>query len=134
MPRPKQFGREYADIFKDRSVVDAYRFRPTYPPAVFEILNGLVDTRAKPRVILDAGCGTGFLARELTRLADRVPSPGCASVRPHPARSEQLTPACIFPSAPLFKWGGRPCPPSMRSAASHIQPQEQFPIARADAR
>jgi SAM-dependent methyltransferase len=72
MPRPKQFGREYADIFKDRSVVDAYRFRPTYPPAVFEILNGLVDMRAKPRVILDAGCGTGFLARELTRLADRV--------------------------------------------------------------
>ena len=41
--RHKQFSREYADIFKDRSVVDAYRFRPTYPAAVFEILQELID-------------------------------------------------------------------------------------------
>lgn len=70
--RPKQFSREYADIFKDQSVVDAYRFRPTYPPEVFQILNDLIDRSASPRAILDAGCGTGFVARELTGFADRV--------------------------------------------------------------
>ena len=72
MGKPKQFGREYADIFKDQSVVDAYRFRPTYPAGVFEILSELIDPAVAPRTILDAGCGTGFLARELTAFADRV--------------------------------------------------------------
>lgn len=71
-PRPKQFGREYADIFNDQSVVEAYRFRPAYPPSVFKILGSLIDSAAASRAILDAGCGTGFLARELTALADRV--------------------------------------------------------------
>lgn len=71
-PRPKQFSREYADIFKDQSVVDAYRFRPTYPAGVFEILKEIIDESVAPRAILDAGCGTGFLARELTAFADQV--------------------------------------------------------------
>jgi predicted TPR repeat methyltransferase len=71
-PRPRQFSREYADIFKDQSVVDAYRFRPMYSAGVFEILKELIDPAVTPRAILDAGCGTGFLARELTAFADRV--------------------------------------------------------------
>ena len=70
--RHKQFSREYADIFKDRSVVDAYRFRPTYPGGVFEVLRELIDPAVVGRAILDAGCGSGFLARELTAFADRV--------------------------------------------------------------
>lgn len=71
-PMPKQFSREYADIFRDQSVVDAYRFRPTYPAGVFEILRELIDPKVPPRAILDAGCGTGFLARELAAFGDRV--------------------------------------------------------------
>jgi len=71
-PRPKQFGREHADIFRDQSVVDAYRFRPTYPVGVFEILREMIDPGVAPRAILDAGCGTGFLARELAAFADQV--------------------------------------------------------------
>src|SRR5208282_3135941 len=71
-PRPRQFSREYADIFKDQSVVDAYRFRPAYPAAVFEILKEMIDPAVAPLAVLDAGCGTGFLARELTAFADQV--------------------------------------------------------------
>jgi hypothetical protein len=28
--KPRQWSAEYANIFKDQSVVDAYRFRPGY--------------------------------------------------------------------------------------------------------
>ncbi len=48
----------------------AYRYRPPYPPAVIKVLLGLV--RGTPQHILDAGCGTGNLARALAPHADRV--------------------------------------------------------------
>lgn len=69
---PRQFGPEYASIFKDPSVVRAYRHRPGYPPETFEILAELLEAGGPPRAVLDAGCGTGFLARELARRATRV--------------------------------------------------------------
>jgi SAM-dependent methyltransferase len=68
--RPKQWGAQYASIFKDESVVRAYRHRPPYPLRVFEILASLIDD--EPRAVLDAGCGTGFVARTLVRYVDRV--------------------------------------------------------------
>ena len=71
-PKPRGFGTEYAEIFQDRSVVEAYRFRPPYPPETFEILVSLLDPAAPSRTVLDAGCGTGFVARELAPLVDRV--------------------------------------------------------------
>ncbi|HVA91968.1 MAG TPA: class I SAM-dependent methyltransferase [Chloroflexota bacterium] len=61
--KPPHFAQVYAESFQDRGVVDAYRYRPPYPPAVFDVLLDLVRTR--PRHILDIGCGAGNLARQL---------------------------------------------------------------------
>ncbi len=68
--KPPGFAEKYATAFQESSVADAYQYRPTYPPATFEILNTLItDT---PRRILDVGCGTGALARHLTLIADAI--------------------------------------------------------------
>jgi SAM-dependent methyltransferase len=55
--------------FMDREVALLYRHRPPYPNGIFAILERLV---VEPRVILDAGAGTGALARHLVRSVDRV--------------------------------------------------------------
>ncbi len=68
--KPKHLDREYAAVFGDRSVVDAYHYRPTYPPEVFQALSDLIA--GEPRVVLDVGCGTGAVARHLVELVDRV--------------------------------------------------------------
>jgi SAM-dependent methyltransferase len=60
---PACFGSQYASAFCESSVADAYGFRPPYPPTVFEALATLLPSR--PRRILDVGCGTGALARNL---------------------------------------------------------------------
>ncbi len=70
--RSGQFGFEYSSIFQDESVVRAYRYRPRYPAATFDLLAGLMQERCVPRAALDAGCGTGFVARPLAALVDRV--------------------------------------------------------------
>jgi SAM-dependent methyltransferase len=70
LPKPKHLGAEYAAQFQDRSVVDAYRYRPPYPAAVFAILADLMTD--EPRVVLDAGCGTGEVARHLADRVERV--------------------------------------------------------------
>jgi SAM-dependent methyltransferase len=63
VPRPAHLTPENAARFTDPSVVAAYHLRLPYPPEVFEVLHGLiVDT---PRAVLDAGTGTGDLARPL---------------------------------------------------------------------
>ncbi|MFH1227124.1 MAG: class I SAM-dependent methyltransferase [Planctomycetota bacterium] len=69
-PKPKHLGLEYAAQFKDRSIAEDYRYRPLYPPETFEILSGLITD--KPRVVLDVGCGTGYIARYLIKLVDRI--------------------------------------------------------------
>ena len=66
-PKPVHLSTIYAEQFRDESVVAAYRQRPDYPPATFDILAGLICD--EPRTVLDVGCGTGFIAR---RLADYV--------------------------------------------------------------
>lgn len=66
MDKPAGWGQQYASAFQEESVAEAYAYRPPYPPEVFRILAGLLP--GGPRRILDAGCGTGALARHLTFL------------------------------------------------------------------
>jgi SAM-dependent methyltransferase len=56
-------------VFTDAEVARAYRHRPQYPEETFTILEGLV---VDPRIVLDAGAGTGMLARGMVRFAERV--------------------------------------------------------------
>lgn len=70
LPKPNHLGPGYAAQFDDESVVEAYQYRPTYPAEVFDILSALIT--AEPRTVLDAGCGTGYIARYLTAYADRI--------------------------------------------------------------
>ncbi|HKY51891.1 MAG TPA: class I SAM-dependent methyltransferase [Candidatus Limnocylindria bacterium] len=60
----------------DEEAAHLYRFRAPYPSGVFDILERLV---VEPRVVLDAGAGTGALARYLPRSIERIdavdPSP-----------------------------------------------------------
>jgi SAM-dependent methyltransferase len=61
---------EVAGAFGLPSVAAAYRHRLPYPPAVFDVLAGLVTD--EPRAVLDIGCGTGNIARPLAPRVDRV--------------------------------------------------------------
>ncbi len=70
LPKPAHLGPAYAAQFQDRSVVAAYHHRPPYPAAVFDILADLVVD--DPRVVLDVGCGTGEIARQLAARVERV--------------------------------------------------------------
>lgn len=66
-PKPDFLGPQQAAAFQDKAVAQAYQFRPPYPDATFDILVSLaIDASNR---VLDIGCGTGFIAREL---ADRV--------------------------------------------------------------
>jgi SAM-dependent methyltransferase len=56
--------------FADPEVVEAYQYRPPYPPEVFDVLEGLITDQ--PRHVLDIGAGDGALARPLARRVDRV--------------------------------------------------------------
>ncbi|MGA7669719.1 MAG: class I SAM-dependent methyltransferase [Nitrolancea sp.] len=68
--KPKHLRPEYGAQFGDASIVAAYRYRPPYPAEVFEILDGLMVDG--PRLVLDAGCGSGDLAIPLARIVERV--------------------------------------------------------------
>jgi SAM-dependent methyltransferase len=70
--KPKQWSAEYASIFQDQSVVAAYQFRPSYPPGIFAFLASLIPAGVMLRKVLDAGCGTGQIARPLASLVDHV--------------------------------------------------------------
>lgn len=70
LPKPAHLGPEYAAQFGDQGVVQAYRHRPPYPDEVFAILADLIVD--EPRHVLDAGCGTGEIARRLAPMVDRV--------------------------------------------------------------
>ncbi len=70
--QPGQFHFKYSGIFQDESVVRAYKYRPQYPAELFELLTKLIPPDCAPRVVLDAGCGTGFVARPLAPLVARV--------------------------------------------------------------
>jgi ubiquinone/menaquinone biosynthesis C-methylase UbiE len=70
LPKPRHLEADYASQFQDTSVVQAYHHRPPYPAATFDILLELIA--GKPRSVLDAGCGTGEIARPLAPHVGRV--------------------------------------------------------------
>lgn len=53
---------ELGRVFADEEVASLYEYRAPYPPDTFKILERLV---VGPRVVLDAGAGTGAIARHL---------------------------------------------------------------------
>lgn len=70
LQKPIHLAPEYGEQFKDLSVVQAYRHRPQYPSEIFAILSGLIN--AKTRHVLDVGCGTGNIARNLIEYVERL--------------------------------------------------------------
>ena len=72
-PKPKGWGERYAAVFRERSVVEHYGLRPPYPCETFDVLASLAGRGAsEPGAVLDAGCGTGDLARPLAVRVARV--------------------------------------------------------------
>lgn len=69
LPKPAHLGPHYAAQFQDAAVAEAYPARPPYPEAVFELLESLA---VEPPIALDAGCGTGDIARRLAPRMRRV--------------------------------------------------------------
>lgn len=67
---PRFLRPEVAATFEHHDVAASYRHRPSYPPQTFELLADLIAD--EPRTVLDLGCGTGFVARPLALLVDRV--------------------------------------------------------------
>src|SRR5579871_5080470 len=70
LPRPAHLTAENAARFGDVSVVERYGLRLPYPPPIFDILASLVVD--EPRAALDAGSGTGDIARPLSGMVERV--------------------------------------------------------------
>ncbi len=75
MPRMK-----LSEVFANDEVARLYGSRPPYPDAVFATLRRLL---VAPRSLLDAGAGTGALARGLAEFARRIDA-----VEPSPAMIE----------------------------------------------
>ncbi|MBW2621562.1 MAG: methyltransferase domain-containing protein [Deltaproteobacteria bacterium] len=68
--KPDFYGPEHAEKFKHRSMAESYQYRPPYSE---EVLTTLLELLAdKPRIVLDVGCGTGKIARNLVENVDRV--------------------------------------------------------------
>ena len=67
-PKPPGWAVQYAAVFQEPDVVASYRHRPPYPQATIDELARLAGGGA----VVDAGCGTGELARRLAPLVERV--------------------------------------------------------------
>lgn len=70
IPHPESLGEQFAVRFQDQSVVDRYHLRPMYPPETFAFLHELIVD--EPRHVLDVGCGSGNVARNLLNFAERI--------------------------------------------------------------
>jgi SAM-dependent methyltransferase len=70
-PKPNGWSSEYGAWFGEASVAERYDLRPPYPAEVFAILTSLIADDG-PSAVLDAGCGTGDLARPLASRVERV--------------------------------------------------------------
>ena len=66
--KPAHLTSEHAARFQQQGVVDRYPLRAPYPAALFDVVAGLIHD--EPRVVLDAGTGTGDLARPLAARGD----------------------------------------------------------------
>jgi SAM-dependent methyltransferase len=69
-PRLPAFAVEHGRAFDDPDVARLYHLRRTYPPETHDIVRGLIV--GEPRVVLDAGAGTGEIARAIAPHAERV--------------------------------------------------------------
>lgn len=69
-PKPLHLDSRNAYAFQDQSVVDHYPYRPPYPAGVFDLLRTLIGDA--PPTVLDIGCGTGDVARNLVSENVRV--------------------------------------------------------------
>lgn len=69
-PKPAYLGQQTASAFQEESVVEAYQHRPPYPDEVFAILADLIGD--PPGKVLDVGCGTGFIARNLVGKVNHI--------------------------------------------------------------
>jgi len=66
---PRETETNLGEVFTDAVVAQLYARRPPYPDGVFAALaRRLVD----PRTVLDAGAGTGALARTMSVFAERI--------------------------------------------------------------
>jgi SAM-dependent methyltransferase len=70
LPKPTHLSTVNASAFQEESVVKAYQHRPVYPPSTFAMLVSLM--RGQSNRVLDVGCGTGFIARNLATLVGQV--------------------------------------------------------------
>ncbi|GCE31003.1 hypothetical protein KDA_64870 [Dictyobacter alpinus] len=68
--KSRYFAPKHAESFKDQSIAEAYHYRPPYPAETFVSLEGLV--KETPRRVLDAGCGIGYIARNLVDVVDHI--------------------------------------------------------------
>jgi ubiquinone/menaquinone biosynthesis C-methylase UbiE len=67
---PPQFTKEHARRWQDVDAAMNYAYRAPYPKPLFEILRSFI--RDEPRTVLDIGCGTGNIARELASDVRRI--------------------------------------------------------------
>lgn len=67
-PKPPGWDVKYANVFQEPDVVASYPNRPPYPQETIDELARLAGGGA----VVDAGCGTGELARRLAPLVARV--------------------------------------------------------------
>jgi SAM-dependent methyltransferase len=65
-PKPPGWDLQYASVFQEPHVVASYPNRPPYPQAIIDELARIGGSA------VDAGCGTGELARRLASLVERV--------------------------------------------------------------
>jgi ubiquinone/menaquinone biosynthesis C-methylase UbiE len=68
--KPDYFASKHAEVFQHHSIVEAYQHRPPYSAEVFAILAELIHET--PRRVLDIGCGTGNIARNLSERVESV--------------------------------------------------------------
>lgn len=68
--KPRQFWNDYASRFKNPSLAENYKYRPPYSNETYDIILDLLDNRNKR--ILDIGCGTGKIARNIVEFVEKV--------------------------------------------------------------
>jgi SAM-dependent methyltransferase len=69
-PKPGHLAPEFAAQYQDEGTARAYPSRPPYPAGVFDVLVDLLDPTTPD--VLDAGAGTGDVARPLAERVRRV--------------------------------------------------------------
>ena len=69
-PKPAHLGPRYAAMFLEPDVARSYAARPPYPAELIDVLGGLSESDCP--CVLDAGAGTGDIARPLARRLLRV--------------------------------------------------------------